>query len=309
MLLSLMLFPFFLRKPAVDAALDQAVIEHGLALRARDLAARAALDAEAGERAAAAALAAATAARERAAAAAEQAAARRARVATSAAARQAATPLPPPLPAPTAPAAGKPGVAIGALDLVLVMDTTGSMRDELDDVQASLLATLRLLRKLSGSLRIGFVAYKDRGEDYVTRVFPLRPVAAGGDGEIGNFVAAIRAGGGGDAAEAVDDALAAAVAMDWRADAAGRIIVIGDAPARPDGEARALAQAAAFSTSGGAAGRRRVDSIFTGGNSADRGFFQRLAAAGGGDFAQHQGRIIERVMLSIIEDPASAGTR
>ncbi len=51
------------------------------------------------------------------------------------------------------------------------MDTTGSMRRELADLQANLLGIIRVLSRLAELLRIGFVAYKDRGEPYLTRFF------------------------------------------------------------------------------------------------------------------------------------------
>lgn len=310
MLLSLMLFPFFLKQPAVQARLQAARAEHGAAAAGLAAAVAAERQAAAAQQRAAAALTAAAAERDRAAteaaAAATQAAVTRSAARAAAAAQAAAAPPRPPAPVAPPQTGGKPGVAIAALDLVLVMDTTGSMRDEIADVQASLVGTLNVLGRLTGSLRVGFVAYKDRGEAYVTRVLPLRPVGGGAEAEIVAFVRSITAGGGGDEPEAVDDALAAAVAMAWRPEAEGRILVIGDARARPDGSARALAQAAAFRASAGVPGQRTVGSVFTGRAPADRAFFQQLAAAGGGDFAQNPGRIIEAVMLSVVRERGAA---
>ena len=67
----------------------------------------------------------------------------------------------------------KVSLAISDLDLVFVMDTTGSMRDELEDVQANLVGMIRVLHRVAASLRVGFVAFKDRDASYLTRVFPL----------------------------------------------------------------------------------------------------------------------------------------
>jgi hypothetical protein len=301
MLLSLMLFPYFLKRPALDAALLQARDALARAEASRSASATELTQAETRRAAAERARA---AARQRAAAA-DAAAADALRRKAAAQARAAAV-VPAPAPVPATPAK-KPGVAIGDLDLMLVMDTTGSMRDELADVQASLLATLTLLGKLTGSLRVGFVAYKDRGEAYVTRVFPLRPAAGDEAGDIVAFVRALQAGGGGDDPEAVDEALAPAVAQAWRPQAEGRIILIGDARARPDGAARALALAQSFRASAPSpTASRSVATIFTGNTPADREFFRQLAAAGGGDFAQHQGRVLETVMLSLL--PKRVGT-
>ncbi|HEX5079840.1 MAG TPA: hypothetical protein VFV80_11875, partial [Geminicoccaceae bacterium] len=68
-------------------------------------------------------------------------------------------------------------LSIDDLDLVFVMDTTGSMRNELADVQANLLGVIRVLHRLAPSLRVGFVAYKDHGAVYVTRSFELSPMS------------------------------------------------------------------------------------------------------------------------------------
>ena len=105
------------------------------------------------------------------------------------------------------------------------------MRHELADMQANLIGVINILNRLSSSLRIGVVAYKDRGERYVTRDFPLRPMKGAEVGQILDFVRGLEASGGGDDPEPVDLALKVAIDMPWRADAQGRI-VIGDALAR-----------------------------------------------------------------------------
>jgi hypothetical protein len=61
------------------------------------------------------------------------------------------------------------------LDLVFVMDTTGSMGKEIKSMQQNLILTARVLRKASPRLRVGFVVYRDRGtkEAYLVRSLPL----------------------------------------------------------------------------------------------------------------------------------------
>ena len=199
-------------------------------------------------------------------------------------------------------------IAIADLDLVFVMDTTGSMRHELADLQANLVGIIRVLSRLSTSLRIGFVAYKDRGEPYLTKVYPLERMNDAHAAELVNFVHGLSAQGGGDDPEAVDEALKAALALPWRADAQGRIIVIGDAPAHQQGHAFGLA------SSSGARRRapqapRTVSAIFAGDSLAFRPFFERLAAAGGGDLSDHQGQMIESVLLSVLKERNGHGGR
>ena len=140
-------------------------------------------------------------------------------------------------------------IAIADLDLVFVMDTTGSMRREIADIQANLLGIVRILHRLAPSLNVGFVAFRDRGEEYVTRAFPLSPMTGNNLPRIPAFVEELRARGGDDHPESVGVALEEAVAMNWRDDAQGRIIVIGDAPDRPNVVPRIFSMARQFQDS------------------------------------------------------------
>jgi hypothetical protein len=201
-------------------------------------------------------------------------------------------------------------LAISDLDLVFVMDTTGSMRSELADVQANLLGVIRVLHRLAPSLRVGFVAFKDVGAAYVTRDFPLSPMSQANVAKVVRFVGEMTADGGGDDPEPVDEALAVAVAMPWRDAALGQIIVIGDAPVRPSGRARALELASRFRASAADPGLpRTVSTIYTGPAGGARQFFEQIAAAGGGDFSAYQGQIIENVLLAVLRDPAVGSAR
>ena len=194
-------------------------------------------------------------------------------------------------------------IAIADLDLVFVMDTTGSMRSEIADIQANLMGIVRILHRLAPSLQVGFVAFRDRGEEYVTRAFPLSPMTGNNLPRIQAFVEALQARGGDDHPESVGVALEEAVAMNWRNDAQGRIIVIGDAPDRPNVVPRIFSLAGQFRDSAPSeALPRAVSSIFTQSRRpGGREFYQDLADAGGGDYVDHQGRMMESVLLSVLD--------
>lgn len=193
-------------------------------------------------------------------------------------------------------------LTINDLDLVFVMDVTGSMRHELADIRANLVGILRTLNKLSPTLQVGFVAFKDRGDEFLTKVFPMRPTSNANLEQMQRFVESFTADGGGDDPEPVGAALRDAVAMPWRDGVRGRIVVIGDAPPRQEDWARDLALAKDFSaTGGGKHAARRISAIFTGSNPPGEDFYRRIAEAGGGDFMAHRGRMIESVMLAILE--------
>jgi von Willebrand factor type A domain len=291
-LLSILLFPFYLRQPSLETELqgEQAELAaSGESLREAERVAE-------------------TTAQRKAQAIAALADARtqlqQAQAAAAAAAADLARSEPASVEEPR-PAARQGALSINDLDLVFVMDTTGSMRHELADVQANLLGVIRVLHRLAPSLRIGFVAFKDHGAAYVTRSFPLSPMSQDNVVEVVRFVGEMSAEGGGDDPEPIDEALLVARAMDWRADAQGRIIVIGDAPARPDGQARALALAGQFPASApDSTLPRTVSTIYTGPATAAQAFFERIARAGGGDFSAYQGQIIENVLLAVLRDPS-----
>ena len=115
-----------------------------------------------------------------------------------------------------------------ALDLLLAIDTTGSMGDELEYLQAELDSIVAGLRKSRAGvdLRVGLVVYRDIGDDYVTRSFPLSSNLA----DLRKHLGDQHADGGGDYPEAVDAAFADANRFDWRTDAVKVMLHVADAP-------------------------------------------------------------------------------
>lgn len=289
-LMAILLFPYYLKQPSIEA--DRAGAEAELAAAADDVReAREAVDDAMQERAEA------ETARAEAQARLEQA--------EAAAARAAEDPEIEETPPPERGSRGekKIPVAIANLDLVFVMDTTGSMRHELADLQANLVGIVRVLHRLATSLRVGFVAFKDRSDAYLTKVYPLQRMNDAHVAELVDFVNRLSAKGGGDDPEPVDEALRVALAMPWRADGQGRIIVIGDAPAH--NRTRTFDLAERFRRSAGEGTRRSVSAIYTSRDPATRPFFEQLAAAGGGDFSVHQGQMTESVLLSVLDEGAA----
>jgi von Willebrand factor type A domain len=117
------------------------------------------------------------------------------------------------------------------LDLMFMIDTTGSMSDELSYLQAELEDVIRDVNDLVGqelSIRLSVNFYRDVGDDYVVRPFPFTA----------NIETAIdhlndqQANGGGDYPEAVEEALENAIfEHDWRDAALARLcFLVLDAP-------------------------------------------------------------------------------
>lgn len=123
-------------------------------------------------------------------------------------------------------------VPVDTLELALVLDTTGSMGDELrwitnevDSISATIAA-----RYPHVTQRWGLVLYRDEGDDYVTRVTDFTSLA-----DFRAALATASAGGGGDFPEAVDQAMAAAAGLSWHGGATARMVFhVADAPQHDD---------------------------------------------------------------------------
>ncbi len=100
------------------------------------------------------------------------------------------------------------------LDLLFVLDTTGSMGDELYRIQETIDSIAQRIDAFDPrpQIRYGLVAYKDEGDDYVTRPVAFTTDLAAFRSELN----ALSAQGGGDTPEAVDAALEdALLTMAW----------------------------------------------------------------------------------------------
>lgn len=125
--------------------------------------------------------------------------------------------------------------AAADLDVVFVLDTTGSMSAEIAEVQERVhQLAVSLARSRAGErIRFGIVAFRDRGDDYVTLLSPLTEDVPA----TGAFLASLAAGGGGDGPESVVAALDAALdEMQWdvRETTERQIFLVGDAPPHLD---------------------------------------------------------------------------
>jgi hypothetical protein len=133
--------------------------------------------------------------------------------------------------------------AVDKLDLMFVVDTTGSMGDEIRYLQSELKSIIETVtRKHQGvDIRLGFVFYRDQGDDYVTYSVDFdRDIA-----RQQTVLARQGADGGGDYPEAMDQALIRAVGHKWRPDAVKSLFLVADAPPHNDKFGRTWAAAEA----------------------------------------------------------------
>jgi hypothetical protein len=122
-----------------------------------------------------------------------------------------------------------------AVDVVFAIDTTGSMGGLIDGAKRTVWSIATHIRQTSpnADLRIGLVAYRDIGDEYVTRDMALTTDLDAVFAELSGF----RAAGGGDTPEDVDAALDDALhKMQWRANAKKLVFLVGDAPPASRGD-------------------------------------------------------------------------
>lgn len=132
-----------------------------------------------------------------------------------------------------APAGGGGTARPNDVDIVFVVDTTGSMGGVIGSVRNNLNAIVDNLATSTRSFRVGVVSYRDFSErtgssiDYPARVetpFTSDRTA------ISDAIASLTPNGGGDFPESVLSGMDAGLGLSWRAGVTKVMVVIGDAP-------------------------------------------------------------------------------
>jgi hypothetical protein len=120
------------------------------------------------------------------------------------------------------------------LDVLFLLDATGSMGDEIAQLVDNILSISAQIEALPSNpnVRYGLVHYRDRGDEYVTRIADFTP-------DVQRFQASlneVRAAGGGDEPESLNEALHSAIwDVDWRVeDTVSLIFLVSDAPPHLD---------------------------------------------------------------------------
>ncbi len=127
---------------------------------------------------------------------------------------------------------------VEGVDIAIVLDTTSSMGDEIRWLQSEMESISADVSTRFANLpqRWALVLYRDQGDAYVTEVTDFTTLAS--------FQAALKAAsssGGGDYAEAVDQAVAKAASLSWSTGARARIAFhVADAPQHSDKNAGVL---------------------------------------------------------------------
>lgn len=134
------------------------------------------------------------------------------------------------------------------LDVVVVVDATGSMQQVLDELTARMSVLVGGLQRLVPAARIGAVAYRDVGEAFTTRYTDLTLQGK----KVKEFLASLRAEGGGDWEDGVRPGLESAIRdLDWGPESKKVIILVGSSPPHPEEMEAVRELAAGFKRQGG----------------------------------------------------------
>jgi len=116
-----------------------------------------------------------------------------------------------------------------SLDLMFVVDTTGSMGDEMRYLAKEFDAIVSSVEEKhpNVNIRFGLTLYRDKGDDYVVRDFDF----TADKNKMKNQLEQQSANGGGDYPEAMDEGIEKALEASWKAEDGVRMMfVVADAP-------------------------------------------------------------------------------
>ena len=126
-------------------------------------------------------------------------------------------------------------IAKPTVEVAFVLDTTGSMGGLIEGAKRKIwsIATAIVDSNPDADVRMGLVAYRDLGDDYVTKTFDLTTDIQ----DLYSRLLELKARGGGDWPESVNEALDVAVnKLQWTlgSDARRIVFLVGDAPPHMD---------------------------------------------------------------------------
>ncbi len=168
-----------------------------------------------------------------------------------------------------------------ALDLVFLMDATGSMGDEIAKLKTSVRDIADQIARMPGQpdLCLGLVAYRDHGDEFLVRRTDLTNDLPAFQSVLGR----LRADNGGDEPEALNQALQTAVDdIAWRGPGTTRMVVlIADAPPHLDQGGPYYDQSTAAALARGI----KLHAVGASGlNPQGEGVFRQIAQGTGGRF-------------------------
>ncbi len=200
------------------------------------------------------------------------------------------------------------------IDLVIALDTTGSMQREITSLREEIAGLAELLVRLADDAAVGVIDFKDRCDPRTAlRIAPLQRVDEQSVGRLVAFARSMRAGSSARCNRTLEEdyaqALRAAVDANWRLESERRsIVMISDNPAHSDMRQQAVADAGRFAGRPGAlhtVSSVLVDTTAIALRHPDTvSFMQRVTEAGRGQFVRgdENASLSVTILLAIFDD-------
>ena len=189
------------------------------------------------------------------------------------------------------------------IDLVVALDTTGSMRDEIEGLKAELAGLAQIMTALTPSFGMGVIGFKDRTDQPVISSVPLRQIRRNSPAlsSLQAFVDTLSAGSNPanlENEEAIGAALREAIAMNWRPRSELRVIVIlSDHAAYAEEIERTLEMARQFSATEG----QKISAVAIRSAADVVAYMPRLAKAGKGTYVRGGGSITATILQALLK--------
>lgn len=135
------------------------------------------------------------------------------------------------------------------IQLMLVIDATGSMGDEIRYLKSELQSVIDKVKRDLGNVQIelSIIAYRDHGDDYVTKAYDFTTDISSQQEQLNK----VYAQGGGDWEEAVQEAFKEANKQSWDDNAKTKLILwVADAPCHDEDAKTVLEQTNKFAEKG-----------------------------------------------------------
>jgi hypothetical protein len=195
-------------------------------------------------------------------------------------------------------------ISFPVMDIVIALDTTASMDNQVNGIRREIVQLADLLMKLSPDAAMGIIDFKDRCQSGgAIKLQPIIKLTSSSLNDLQRFANGMSAGSDGcnrDNEEAIDQAMNRAIGMNWRPSAKSKtIIIISDNGAYDIKIAQTTGQATTFKNSGE---KNQVSTVFVATERAyGRDYLKQLAKAGGGNFVTGGGSFTATILLALSE--------
>ena len=210
---------------------------------------------------------------------------------------------PKPVPCQVCPPPTPPGFQkMEKLDLVVVLDISGSMDKEISGLKAEIRDIAALLDRLSDSAALRIVVFGDDGFDVPVTHFPLTPTKdiAALQAQLQQVSVDVGRGRGGNNTdgEAVFPGFNQAMQTKWRNDATRRtVVIITDDITHPGDDRRLLSAVSAFAATTG----NTVSVRYSGSNKVQQSFYTDVVTAGKGSYLdKNNGSLTAALLLALL---------